>query len=152
MIRKFSVTNTHSQSAESASASITPTGSGIASPTSQLESHAGEDGKKLYAQSLESTDNSVSNGQIEPLQSTLNPLLYPICSEHDVSTDGMCCHFLCSFIAWMQILCKLPTHIWVWVWTLGFHLTTYSLSQQFALCELLIIMTFKFRLTLLVAF
>ena len=95
MIRKFSVTNTHSnQSGGSVSTSEAPstTGSGpIASPTSLLESQLSTDqeSKKLYAQSLESTENSVVNEQSEMMSGrAVDPLLYPVDSEHDTSTDG----------------------------------------------------------------
>ena len=95
MIRKFSVTNTHSnQSGGSVSTSEAPstTSSGpIASPTSQLESQLSTDqeSKKLYAQSLESTENSVVNEQSEMMSGrAVDPLLYPVDSEHDTSTDG----------------------------------------------------------------
>ena len=87
MIRKFSVTNPNSNQS-TGSSSVTPSGSAIASPTSQLESNVGEEGKKLYAQSLESTENSVSNSHVEGMASGLDLLLYPIGSEHEVSTDG----------------------------------------------------------------
>lgn len=61
----------------------------MASPTSQLEC-ATDDDKKLYAQSLESTENSVSNVQVEGLHSSRDLLLYPVClEEYDTSTDGM---------------------------------------------------------------
>lgn len=92
MIRKFSVTNTNSnQSGGSVSTSEAPSTADsrpIASPTSQLDSNAGDqDSKKLYAQSLESTENSVINEQSTRM-STADPLLYPIGSENDTSTDG----------------------------------------------------------------
>lgn len=94
MIRKFSVTNTQSNQSGSVSTSEAPstTGSGpIASPTSQLESQISstdQDSKKLYAQSLESTENSVVNEQSQTMSALVDPLLYPIGSEHDTSTDG----------------------------------------------------------------
>jgi len=86
MIRKFVVTNT--QSSVSTGSETTPRST--LSPTSQIDSNNGEDEKKLYAQSLESTENSVVNEQAAGELSTADPLLYPVCSdERDTSTDGM---------------------------------------------------------------
>lgn len=81
MIRKFSVTNNSSLSRVTRS------------PTSQLDSAAADgDGKveKLYAQSLESTENSDQNSCPMQTLSREEALLYPLGSdEPTTSTDGM---------------------------------------------------------------
>lgn len=104
MIRKFSVTHP-SQSTESPTtcSDTRPT----PSPTSQIESTVtteetgGENKdtvtKRLYAQSLESTENSdlpACQRLLTNCSSNNNLLLYPIGSdEMDTSTDGRLCLF-----------------------------------------------------------
>lgn len=102
MIRKFSVTHTNStstqrqQSIDSTTAPSIETRQ-VASPSSHLESVDSsiptadhEKTQKLYAQSLESTENSDYPIVTASTLSKADALQYPLGSEdYETSTDGM---------------------------------------------------------------
>jgi len=79
MIRKFSVTHSHATEEPKFCTDISA-------------ENKDSDEQKLYANSLESTENSLingqTNGQMDKLK-ILDPLLYPIGSDQP-STDGKC--------------------------------------------------------------